>query len=405
MSFPHRRNLSAAGMARASAFLAILALSITQAGAATGQEADLLAHEWGTFTSIAGNTGAAVEWFPWAVPSDLPEFVEHFESRDFKVNLAGTIRMETPVLYFYSPRETNVSVHVSFSRGLITEWYPHASSFTPSEAQGKLRPVVLNAKDANGSITWLSVAIRPGDANRLAREPNESRYYAARATASAPLRVSAPAGEQYEKFLFYRGVSLEASPLSARALGDGSVAVENRSAEPIAELFLVERRAGSAGFCTISRLEQAATLPPPRLDSSVEAVSEQMLSALMNQGLYPDEARAMLETWKESWFEEGTRLLYIVPRTFVDRVLPLSISPAPRETTRVFVGRLELVSPRTAEAIESALGSGDEAALARYNRFLEPMLKILAERERDPLKAAGIRRRLERPYAPLLAEK
>ncbi len=35
---------------------------------------------------------------------------------------------------------------------------------------------------------------------------------------------------------------------------------------------------------------------------------------LIAQGLYQDEAQAMLETWRDSWFEEGSRLLYIVPR-------------------------------------------------------------------------------------------
>jgi hypothetical protein len=385
-------------------FLLFFALCAALAGISRGQEPELVAHEWGTFTSIAGNSGAAVEWFPWAVPSDLPQFVEHLESRNLKLNLSGTIRMETPVLYFYSPRETSVSVHVSFSRGLITEWYPQVTRFTPSGERRTLQPVVLNPQEANGSIAWDSVGVRPGDANPLEREAKDSRYYAARATASAPLRVSSPAGAQYEKFLFYRGVSAEASPVVAVAQSDGSVAVGNRSGEPIAELFLVERRADTAGFRSIANLEQATKLPPPVLDSSLAAVSEQILSVLMNQGLYPDEARAMLETWKDSWFEEGSRLLYIVPRTFVDRVLPLSISPAPRETTRVFIGRLELVSPRTQEAIETALASGDEPTLARYNRFLEPMLEILAERETDPSKVAEIRRRLERPYARLLAE-
>ena len=84
-------------------------------------------------------------------------------------------------------------------------------------------------------------------------------------------------------------------------------------------------------------------------------------------------------------------------------MLPLAISPLPTQTTRVFVGRLELVSPRTQHAIETALADGDEAALARYQRFLEPMLEILAQRETDPLKRAQIRRRLEQPYANLLA--
>src|SRR6266576_1709619 len=46
-----------------------------------------------------------------------------------------------------------------------------------------------------------------------------------------------------------------------------------------------------------------------------------------SQGLCQDEAHAMVEAWRDSWFEEGSRLLHIVPAAFVDGVLPLSINP------------------------------------------------------------------------------
>lgn len=87
----------------------------------------LTAHEWSTFTSIAGVDGGAVEWSPLTVSTDLPGFVEHFPDPGFKLGLRGTVRMETPVLYFYSSREETVSVAVAFANGVITEWYPHAS--------------------------------------------------------------------------------------------------------------------------------------------------------------------------------------------------------------------------------------------------------------------------------------
>ena len=56
----------------------------------------------------------------------------------------------------------------------------------------------------------------------------------------------------------------------------------------------------------------------------------------------------MVETWKDSWFEKGARLIYIVPSRAVDQILPLQIEPQPAETTRVFVGRLEF-QPRHCE--------------------------------------------------------
>src|SRR6184192_1259142 len=85
----------------------------------------LTVHEWGTFTSIAGSDGTAVEWHALGGPSDLPCFVER-SAFNIKGALAGTVRMETPVLYFYAPRDAMVDVRVRFRGGVITEWFPRA---------------------------------------------------------------------------------------------------------------------------------------------------------------------------------------------------------------------------------------------------------------------------------------
>jgi len=92
----------------------------------------------------------------------------------------------------------------------------------------------------------------------------------------------------------------------------------------------------------------------PELGSTIDELDRDLEGILVAQGLYHDEARAMVETWRNSWFEEGSRLLYIVPSAFVNEVLPLSIHPLPAQTVRVFVGRLELVTPATEKAVESA---------------------------------------------------
>src|SRR5712692_9868623 len=116
----------------------------------------LTAHEWGTFTSIAGTDGQAVEWSPLSGSTDLPGFVEHFRDPGFKLGLRGTVRMETPVLYFYDSREETVSVQVAFANGVITQWYPHAS---------RVEPVVnlygenLHKAAASGRIAWDSVTL------------------------------------------------------------------------------------------------------------------------------------------------------------------------------------------------------------------------------------------------------
>jgi hypothetical protein len=339
---------------------------------------DLIVHEWGTFTAIAGKDGRAVEWLPLGLPrfpgsTDLPKFVEHISDLNFKLGLRGTIRMETPVMYFYSPRDVTVSARVAFSKGLITEWYPHADRVQPS---GVLRDSSLTQLPADGSIAWNQVAVSPNLAGEFPRELESNRYYAARETSSSPLRVKTTAGEQQEKFLFYRGVSADSLPLSAKLNTDGKLVVKSLSEEEIPTAILFERRGERVGYRLVGALSDETTVDPPVLTGSVDALYGDLEEILVGQGLYRDEARAMVETWKDSWFEEGSRLIYIVPRRFVDNVLPLTMNPEPGQIVRVFVGRLEIVTPATASAVKTAVARNDETTLNKYGRFLQAILQI-----------------------------
>ena len=121
-----------------SALLLSAALGMAAAvAAAAGQEMapDLTVHEWGTFTSVAGSDGQSVDWAPLNGPQDLPCFVDRhriqIKGRDFvgalrvlpaapsraggaltpavpPAVMQAKIRMETPVLYFYSPASLDV---------------------------------------------------------------------------------------------------------------------------------------------------------------------------------------------------------------------------------------------------------------------------------------------------------
>ena len=114
---------------KAAAILILAALVLNAAELKnSGQEnSPLVAHEWGTFTSVAGEDGSPVMWAPLFGAADLPCFVSRLDLGSLtKWQISGLVRMETPVLYFYSQRATTLSVHVHFPKGLITEWYPPA---------------------------------------------------------------------------------------------------------------------------------------------------------------------------------------------------------------------------------------------------------------------------------------
>jgi hypothetical protein len=313
---------------------------------------------------------------PRSPPStDLPPFVEHIDGVNFKRGVRGTIRMETPVIYFYSPRDVTVAASVSFSKGLITEWYPRADRVQPDG-------VVLNASlsqlSADGSITWNHVTVSSSLAGEFPSDVQPNRYYAARETASTPLRVQTNAGEQQEKFLFYRGVSASPLPLSAKLTSDGKLAVKSLSGE-IPNAILFERRGERVGYRLTGVPDDETTVDPPVLTGSVDSLYGDLEEILVGQGLYRDEAHAMVETWKDSWFEEGSRLIYIVPRGFIDGVLPLTFVPTPGQIVRVFVGRLEIVTPATARAVKTAMAHNDEVTLKKYGRFLEPILQTVKQ--------------------------
>lgn len=402
------------------ALIAIVAAIAFPAPAAhgDGDEGDggkgLVVHEWGTFTSVAGADGVALEWRPLAGPSDLPSFVYQIGGaprglrhgaicsvcghagcrchpdaahcrRDpgrgcgCKSCMVVEVRMETPVLYFYADEETTVSVKVDFPQGRVTEWYPQARTVGTGIDWGAVK-VLPRAKDVAFPV-----------------EPGESHYYPARKTDAAPVRVCARqggAGVEHEKFLFYRGAGTFALPIAATIEGE-KVRVKNLGADEVSQVVLFENRGGRVGYrihCYLGRGgANEVVLDRPELGGhGLDALERDLEKILTTQGLYAAEAKAMIETWRGDWFEEGIRVFYILPRKRTDEVLPLAIEPAPAEVVRVFVGRFELITPEREASIRDEVGrladpspavrAAAQAAIRREGRFAEPVLRrALAE--------------------------
>jgi hypothetical protein len=246
---------------------------------------------------------------------------------------------------------------------------------------------------------------RPPD---FAAEELASHYYAARETSSAPLRVASPSGDQRERFLFYRGVSNIALPVSAKLAADNTIDLQNRTDHEIPNAILFERRGDKVGYRILGSLPEQSSresaFPLPELSASLDSMLNDLEGVLISQGLFPDEAHAMVQTWKDSWFEEGARLFYILPRQSVDTILPLSIQPTPTTTVRVFVGRLELVTPATERDVEFAFASNDRATLAKYGRFVEPILRTMLQKSSDPARTKRLATYLNSVYNDLLLQ-
>ena len=169
-------------------------------------------------------------------------------------------------------------------------------------------------------------------------------------------------------------------PLSARLSADGSVLVENRGHDAVPSVILFENRGGRLGYRNAGAVEETVTLERPSLDDAFPQLRYDLESALVEQGLFLKEAHAMVETWRDSWFEEGARLIYIMPSRSIDAILSLRVEPVPSHIARVFVGRIELVTPETTQTVEDALATDDWPTIDRYRRFLAPILQRVEPR-------------------------
>lgn len=365
----------------------------------------LVVHEWGTFTNIAGSDGVLLDYRP-LVTSDLPDFVldrpwQNAVANPFSKSLIwGRQRMETPVLYFYSDRIREMDVRVDFPAGLLTEFYPPVMAMGPEYVQGErraeLRDSFLHWKIRIVPDTHLPELAWTDDAGQHVPAPPEvagdDHYGYARETDAALVEATTPFDMKwYERLLFYRGVGDFQLPIRFEALGRGRFEVGNLAADDIHSLFLVRIEEGRVYFSRHERLpgKAVAYLEESRREGSVEDLAEQMVAALTATGLYEKEARAMVKTWRSSWFgEEGTRLLYLVPPRITDEVLPLRLDPQPDELVRVLVGRMEVMTPEKSEELAAAIRQLGTCAtvmaeplrgrLTSLGRFAEPALEFLA---------------------------
>ena len=121
-----------------------------------------------------------------------------------------------------------------------------------------------------------------------------------------------------------------------------------------------------------------------------------MAAELVKQGLYEKEAQAMVNTWQDQWYvEEGTRVLYLLPRPWTDRTLQLQVTPQPDSVVRVMVGRAELITPTVQQELRDQIltfKTGDEKAKAqavdgvralRLGRFLAAAMTTVTRGETD----------------------
>jgi hypothetical protein len=289
--------------------------------------------------------------------------------------------METPVIYLYGPETSTASVRVTFPHGYITEWYPKANRVATYIGSGMPPhgPDVRHpGKDEPDSIEWPAVKLgRDSNDIDYPLEQPPSHYYAGRRTDSAALR----AGGETEKFLFYRGIGQFQPPVAAQVSAGERIKVRALNQQQIPAAILFENHDGRIAYRVHGPIGSEVTFEAPQAAADTNALRAEMERILVSRGLFQKEARAMVATWGDSWFEEGTRLFYFLPASAVDSILPLEPDESPAQIARVFVGRLEIFTPAVKRAIKNAIANGDSRVFAKYGRFLNPVTAGMEQNE------------------------
>jgi len=347
----------------------------------------MIVHEWGTFTTLQNDKGD--ELFGINIDDEpVPDFVHNLEpyilntpvlSHDYwltrqkgapRFHPQVSMRLETPVIYFYPPANgklpMEVDVQVKFRGGWLTEFYPNADVRLPDADQGKFDFTKLT-RSTVGELAWRDLQVGtdghgPQTADNVWLAPR--RVEAVNVTNNE---------NESEKYLFYRGVAQLNAPLRVSTSNDGAQlefrgnfqeVLSTSQTKTIHNLWLMEARAdGTSAYrrlssVTVSNDKSQLLAQAARRFSEADfnahnrgLLEKEMHDALVDDGLYADEATALLSTWQRAYFTSpGLRLFYLVPRVWTDYYLPLSISGDP-EITRSMVGRIELISDQQKQTL------------------------------------------------------
>ena len=390
-------------------FKNLLLVLLLMMGAKLVYGQSLEVHEWGTFTVVQNDQGETLV----GVNTDdepLPSFVykkyfginnEEKQTAGFSkslpryINRKMRMRLETPVVYFY-PKENMAGkafdFQAEFMNGVISEVYP--KTFDIQKEGPRLESPLSQA-------IWKNITITKSEKFPVTDNPV---WLEPRKVNAKPVQVD----EEVEKYLFYRGLGENDIPLHV---------VTNRETKKI-EIFSEEKKSlveepkysienlwyvnvdsqGKIIYKKLSGFTVDSNLRTKKIDFSSEFTKDEkkndyqslissMKDALVKEGLFVEEASAMLKTWEHAYFKQtGSRIFYMVPRLWVDKNLPIKVS-VDSKIERAMIGRIEIISDFQFNLLNELKNAKmDQAKYIEYQRNktvlqVEPNAKVKIDKE------------------------
>ncbi len=361
------------------------------------------AHEWGTFTGLCGSDGTPLNGlyieeehlppFVHNIGGNFPEIAYNFgKGLPTDVNLAHvTIKMETPVIYFYSNNPFTADVKVQFTHGLIGQWYPDDSAGVSSIYYNSFGPVLdfgNKQSPLSNDIEW-NAKVLPlnADPNLVIKSGETNTWTAPRATDANLVQYKS----ETEKFLFYRGIGNFDLPVNLSFDKQANLVIKNNYPDMIPYFFVYDKEESGdvkvwfSGAIASGASKTASPVSASLSANDFNAKLAEFQAALTSAGLYNKESAAMLNTWQTSYFgKTGLRVFWIVPRKFTDNILPLTINPAPDSLNRVLIGRSEILTPQFEKQLWNYYQTDSNLSVYANDRFIEAYKDRMAYLKANP---------------------
>lgn len=347
-------------------------------------KSDFIVHEWGTFSSIVDKNGKQVSGQRLeggtSLPKEVYRLVDKTTNRRHSrkidsgysieygkedvafegINIQNdTIRMETPVLYFYSEKEIEIQVDVKFPNGSIGEWFPNRQNgelisedyleFSSGKKEPNNSKKILDLKNYTGFISWKAKILEPKNKSTLTINTNATEWIHPRETESNLVQRN----NEIEKYIFYRGIANFENPILTKLQSNKKekfLVLKNLTNEKIPFVFVLKNDYQNKKKLVYwsGNMTENQNIKLNLNDKEAKEFSEthilEFKKALEQAGLFPKEAEAMMNTWKKSYFEKqfGLTVFYIVPENKLNQLLPINFSVKPDEFKRAFIGRIKI---------------------------------------------------------------
>lgn len=354
-------------------------------------------HEWGVFTCYTNqafaNAGRDAAW------KELPK--EVFGVTDGRTMPSMCVGADKPIVYFYNtkslPRRPlggqenlrvkvpgakkhgnmwkwgarSLSLRVDFPSGAPMVWYPKTAE--PLGGWWGSGKIPFGRQKAPDMSRWTWIRGKPdhlswklyfpvGDDELKIKCP----AYKWRDEALKPKADPFSADfylQDIQKFVFYEGLLPNKNKVTLKAgTRKGTYLLSNTGTFEALDVLVIDRTERTPRFARLASLPAGKTdievthtaVHSPGADHWVKHLANAYRQELRKAGLFTSEADGLIAIWKKEFFETpGLHLLFRLPQTEYDRMLPLTAKPKPKRTVRVGLIWLPHLEPDLADRVKS----------------------------------------------------